>query len=275
MATSESAFAIASAAGCISLQWKGADTASSMARLAPLVLAISTARSTAALSPETTTCPPPLSLAAWQIWPWAARAATTPRCGLVVEPEQGGHGAHADRHRLLHRMATGAQQASGIARASDRCRPRRARNTRRANGRRRSAASRPTDKPASVSSTRKVAIETAISAGWVFSVSCSLSAGPSQMVWVSFSPSAASTSSNTVLAAGKASASALPIPTAWEPCPGKVNAAVIGAPPNVQSGPSWAVRHRPCPSCQAKRPFWAKSSTFSGLFSLPFRAKSV
>jgi hypothetical protein len=25
----------------------------------------------------------------------------------------------------------------------------------------------------------------------------------------------------------------LPIPTAWEPCPGKVNAAVIGAPLNV------------------------------------------
>ena len=94
------------------------------------------------------------------------------------------------------------------------------------------AASRPTEKPASVSSTRMAASETAIRAGWAFSVSCRVSAGPSQMMPVSFSPSAASTSSNTARAAGKASASALPMPTAWEPCPGKVNAAVI-APLNV------------------------------------------
>src|SRR5450631_4658655 len=53
--TAASACAITSAAGCIKAQWKGADTGSSMARLAPLVLAISTARSTAALSPDTTT----------------------------------------------------------------------------------------------------------------------------------------------------------------------------------------------------------------------------
>src|ERR1043166_6403923 len=53
--TVASAFAIASAGGCISAQWNGADTGSSIARLAPFALAISTARSTAALSPETTT----------------------------------------------------------------------------------------------------------------------------------------------------------------------------------------------------------------------------
>src|ERR1700676_2674602 len=76
MVTPASAFAITSAAGCINRQWNGADTGSSMARLAPLVLAISSARSTAALSPETTTCPPPLSLAAWQTWPCAASSAT-------------------------------------------------------------------------------------------------------------------------------------------------------------------------------------------------------
>src|SRR5262245_9295057 len=57
------ASAITSAAGCISAQWKGADTGRSIARLAPLDLAISTARSTAALLPETTTCPAPLSFA--------------------------------------------------------------------------------------------------------------------------------------------------------------------------------------------------------------------
>ena len=67
--TLPSACAMASAAGCMSAQWKGAETGNSMARLAPLALAISTARSTAALSPETTTWPPPLSLAAWHTPP--------------------------------------------------------------------------------------------------------------------------------------------------------------------------------------------------------------
>src|SRR5262245_30351334 len=100
------------------------------------------------------------------------------------------------------------------------------------------AASRPTEKPASLPSTRSLAIETAISAGWAFSVSCRVSAGPSQIVAVSFSPSAASTSSNTAFAAGKASASALPMPTPWEPCPGKVNAAVIGAPRTCRNASS-------------------------------------
>jgi hypothetical protein len=59
-----SAAAIAKAAGCINAQWNGADTGSASARLAPLALAISIARSTAAFAPEITTCPPPLSLAA-------------------------------------------------------------------------------------------------------------------------------------------------------------------------------------------------------------------
>ena len=113
MVTSASAFAIASAAGCISLQWNGADTGSSIARLAPLVLAISSARSTAALSPETTTCPPPLSLAAWQTWPCAASLGDRHR-RLIVEAEQRRHGADADRHRLLHRKAAGAQQPRGV-----------------------------------------------------------------------------------------------------------------------------------------------------------------
>ena len=62
--TVASAFAMASAAGCIKAQWNGAETVSIMARLAPFCLAISTARSTAALSPDTTTWPPPLSFAA-------------------------------------------------------------------------------------------------------------------------------------------------------------------------------------------------------------------
>ena len=64
MVTAASASAITAAAGCISAQWKGAETGSSSARLAPRALAISTARSTAALWPETTTCAGSLSLAA-------------------------------------------------------------------------------------------------------------------------------------------------------------------------------------------------------------------
>ncbi len=47
------------------------------------------------------------------------------------------------------------------------------------------------------------ASETAISAGCAFSVSVSVSAGPSHMIAVSFSPSAASTSSNTARAGAK------------------------------------------------------------------------
>src|SRR5260370_1096299 len=46
-ATAASACAMASAAGCISAQWKGAETGSSMARRAPLPLAISPPRAAA------------------------------------------------------------------------------------------------------------------------------------------------------------------------------------------------------------------------------------
>src|ERR1700761_8302963 len=74
-ATLDSASAIASAAGCMSVQWNGAETGNSIARRAPLALAISTARSTADLSPDNTTCPPPLSLAAAQTSVSAAAAA--------------------------------------------------------------------------------------------------------------------------------------------------------------------------------------------------------
>ena len=79
-------------------------------------------------------------------------------------------------------------------------------------------------KPCSASSTRMTAILTAISAGWAFSVSVKISPGPDHMISESFCPRAASTSSNTARAAGNASANVLPIPTAWLPCPGKINA---------------------------------------------------
>ena len=59
-----SASRIASAAGRISAEWKGADTARGSARLAPFGLASAMARSIAAFEPDMTTWPPPLSLAA-------------------------------------------------------------------------------------------------------------------------------------------------------------------------------------------------------------------
>ena len=54
----------------------------------------------------------------------------------------------------------------------------------------------------SASSARIAAIEVANSAGWVLAVRVSASAGPSQIIALSFSPSASSTSSNTAAAAG-------------------------------------------------------------------------
>ena len=72
---------------------------------------------------------------------------------------------------------------------------------------------------------------TAMSAGWAFAVSVSSSAGPSHITVESFWESAASTSSNTARARGKASARALPMPTAWLPCPGNTNARVIAPRP--------------------------------------------
>src|SRR5690606_30665245 len=51
------------------------------------------------------------------------------------------------------------------------------------------------------------------------------------MIRDSFSPSASSTSLKTSLASGKASASSRPMPTAWLPWPGNVNAMVISGAP--------------------------------------------
>ena len=99
---------MASAAGCISGQWKGAETGSIIARFAPRALAISMARSTAAFSPDNTTWAPPLSLAAAQM---PHRRFGGDRFRLVeFEPDKRRHGADADRHRLLHGAAANAQE---------------------------------------------------------------------------------------------------------------------------------------------------------------------
>ena len=102
------ASAMMSAAGCIRAQWNGAETSSSTARLAPRPRAIATARSTARASPDTTTCPGALSLAAWHL---AFRRLLGDRHRrLVIEAEQRRHRAGADRGCPLHGAAAGLQQ---------------------------------------------------------------------------------------------------------------------------------------------------------------------
>ena len=198
IATPASASAIASAAGCISAQWKGALTGSSSARFAPFALAISTARSTAALSPRHHHLPRIVVV---------RRLAHLPLRRLrrhrlhrrQVEPEERRHRPHPHRHRLLHRRARAAcsiraVSPSRIAPAAQ------------------SAEYSPSECPAtkaadvtatpSASSARIAAIDVAISAGCAFRVSVSSACSPSQTSRDSFSPSAASTSSNTARAAG-------------------------------------------------------------------------
>jgi len=77
------------------------------------------------------------------------------------------------------------------------------------------------------SSTRRTASETAISAGWAFSVSVSVSAGPSNTMALSLLPSASSTSPKTCRAGAKFAASALPMPTVWLPWPGNTKTTAI------------------------------------------------
>ena len=78
--------------------------------------------------------------------------------------------------------------------------------------------------PNSAPSTATAAIDTAISAGWAFSVSISRLSGPSHMMVDSLMPSASSISSKTARAAVKCSARAWPMPACWLPWPGKVKA---------------------------------------------------
>src|SRR5438105_5778203 len=73
-------------------------------------------------------------------------------------------------------------------------------------------------------------METARMAGWVLAVLRSSSSGPSKSSRKSPPPSAASASSSTARASGWASASAWPMPTDCEPCPGNTNASGISFP---------------------------------------------
>ena len=142
-----------------------------MARLIPLALAISIASSTACLAPETTIWPPPLSL---------ATSHSAPRCGgrfagdlapPAPVPRRAGRPWRPRRPARPSAWPGRAGAAAARRRRSSARRRRRAPNIRRANGRRRKRASRATLTPFSVSSARKAARLTAISAGWALAVS--------------------------------------------------------------------------------------------------------
>ena len=96
-----------------SAEWKGAETVSISARLAPFSVQSLAASSTAGLAPEMTSCPPPLSLAIWHTEPAPGFRASRFNVGMV-EADDRSHRALAHRHGFLHRIAANAQQPCGV-----------------------------------------------------------------------------------------------------------------------------------------------------------------
>ena len=93
-----------SAAGCMSELCAGTLIGSAIARRAPLAVAISIARATAAAWPAITTWPGALKLTASTTSPCDGLAAR--RLDVdVLETEDGRHGALTRRHRRLHQFA--------------------------------------------------------------------------------------------------------------------------------------------------------------------------
>ena len=127
----------------------------------------------------------------------------------------------AHRHGLLHVAAAAPHDPHRVG-ERDRARRTRAPSTRPGCGRRRTPAGSRGD-----ASSRHAATLTVRIAGCVFSVSRSWSSGPSKIRRLNGSPSASSASANVSRHTSNASASALPIPTACEPCPGKMNAITV------------------------------------------------
>ncbi len=218
-----SAAAMASAAGCISEQWNGADTGSSTEWREPFALASAIARATAFSWPETTTCPGALSLATSQTWSCAASAATAATVSrsrpisTAIAPTPTGTAACIACPRARSSRAVSASVSTPAAQSALYS-PRLCPATKAAEPARLS--------PPSCSSTRSTAIDTAMIAGWAFSVSVSSVSEPSNISRDRCCDSAESTSSNTARAAGLAALSALPMPADWLPWPGKTNARV-------------------------------------------------
>ena len=185
------------------------------------------ARSTAALAPEITTWPPPLSLAAstTSALPVSgfvaaaaqiscARSISAPKSAAMA-PVPGGVAfcmASPRRRKSFAAVAISKAPAAVSALYS----PSECPAT--------SATRAASPKPPSASSARTTARECAISAGWALAVSVNSSCGPSHISLLSFWPRASSTSWRTWRAEGKASARSRPMPTAWLPWPGKTKA---------------------------------------------------
>ncbi len=224
IATWLSAWRISSAAGAISGQWNGAETFSGMA-LAPSSLAFSTAMSTAAFSPEMTIWPALLSLAttttpaaepALQASSARARSVLAPISTAIAPTPTGTARCMAWPRSLSRRAVSLSEKVPAAAWAEY----------------------SPSEWPAtyvawaqampkSFSSTRAAASDTAMMAGWAFSVRVSWSSGPSNIRADSFWPNAASTSAKTSRAVANWSNRSLPMPTLWLPWPGKTNASVM------------------------------------------------
>ena len=191
-------------------------------RLAPLVLAISPALSTAAFSPEMTICPGALSLATTTM-PASAASGNGGFGRFDVDADQGRHRAHAHRGCRLHGLPAQAHQPCRIGKAEGARRAERGIFAQRMTG-------HDAGMPAKVESrlrawsTRIMAMEAAMIAGWAFSVRTRSDSGPSHISRDRRWESASSTSSKASRAGANASATALPMPTAWLPCPGKINA---------------------------------------------------
>ena len=75
--------------------------------------------------------------------------------------------------------------------------------------------------------TSNIAIETAMIAGWAFSVIVNFSMGPSNISFDKFIEMLSFMFSNTSLATVKFSYKSFPIPTLWDPCPGKIKLLLI------------------------------------------------
>ena len=190
---------MASAAGCISGQWNGADTGSGTARLAPMSLAMAIARSIAPLWPDSTTWQGSLSLATVQTSPSAAAAAifwassrSAPSSAAIAPTPTGTAACIACPRSFSSLAVVGKVERAGRAQrrifakavAGDEMR-----------------GLVEVDTPPSRVSARNTASAWAMIAGWAFSVSLRSSSGPSRISLKRFWPSASSTSPNTSRAA--------------------------------------------------------------------------
>ena len=178
--------------------------------MAPLALAISTARSTASRLPDTTTWPGSLSFAAAQTPPPACASAATASAAArsspssaAIAPSPTGTASCIACPRSLSSRAVSSSRSALAAQSAEY-----------------SPSECPATKAAEVTGTPSAssafiaAIEVAISAGWALRVSVNSAISPSQTSRDSASPSALSTSSKTARACGYASARSRPMPTA-------------------------------------------------------------